>query len=297
MYKCVHAYLRPRGAFTPVRLNAEIEAVRREGVTVKGSMKSRSKPKTSGKRDTSVRERAYLHIQQMVASGKLGAGSAISELQLAKDLGSSRTPIREAMNQLAAEGMLEQATGGGMLVAQITRESIIELYELREALEVYAVGRVASVSLQSDDKRRLQELIDGIAVLQKELQTSKDSALNEAQMQRFLACDLNFHALLMSMTHNGRLQKIINETRLLISVFSIRRRGHDAATLKSIQKFHQDILDAVVAQNISGAMHSISEHIRASQYERLQEYDYWRREHSLKQTVPAFFKIHRSAAV
>lgn len=244
-------------------------------------------------REISIREKAYLHIQQLVASGKLPAGSAISELQLAKDLGSSRTPIREAMNQLAAEGMLEQAAGGGMLVAHIKREDIVELYELREALEVYAVARVAAMPLREEDKQRLQETIDGIAVLQKELVKSKKSLLNETQMERFIAFDLGFHALLMSMTHNTRLQKIINDTRLLISVFAIRRGGHDLPTLKGIEQYHQKILDAVVAQNLEAAMTALSEHIRASQQERLLEYDYWRREASLRQGVPVFFNIHR----
>lgn len=259
-------------------------------------MKARSKKKPASGRDTSVRVRAYLHIQHLVASGRLPAGSAISELQLAKELGSSRTPIREAMNQLAAEGMLEQASGGGMLVTQITREGVTELYELREALEAYAVARVAKISLPQEDKQRLQELVDGIGTLQKELVKSKTGALNEEQMQRFLACDLGFHALLMSMTHNGRMQKIINETRLLISVFAKRRRGHDADALKNIQKYHQDILDAVVRQDAPAATQAISEHIRASQAERLQEYDYWRREHALKQTVPSLFPRQRNGS-
>lgn len=241
----------------------------------------------------SIREKAYLHIQQLVAGGQLPAGSAISELQLAKDLGSSRTPIREAMNQLAAEGMLEQAAGGGMLVAHIKREDIVELYELREALEVYAVARVAAMPLRPEDKGRLQELIDGIGVLQRELVKTKKNDLDEAQMERFIAFDLGFHALLMSMTHNTRLQKIINDTRLLISVFAIRRGGHDLPTLKSIQHYHQKILDAVVAQNLEAAMTALSEHIRASQQERLLEYDYWRREASLRHGVPVFFNIHR----
>ncbi len=244
-------------------------------------------------RDPSIREKAYLYIQQLVASGRLPTGSGISELQLAKDLGSSRTPIREAMNQLAAEGMLEQAPGGGMLVAHVKREDIIELYELREALEVYAVARVAAVPLRTEDKVRLQQLIDGIDLLQKELSRSKKTALNDTQMEHFLACDLGFHALLMSMTHNSRLQKIINDTRLLISVFAIRRRGHDLSTLKSIQHYHQSILDAVVHGKLEAAMTALSEHIRASQTERLMEYDYWRREHLLQQGVPAFFNIHR----
>lgn len=246
-------------------------------------------------RAISIRERAYLHIRHLVAGGQLAAGSAISELQVAKDLGSSRTPIREAMNQLAAEGMLEQAPGGGMLVAHIKREDIVELYELREALEVYAVARVAVMPLHADDKHRLQTLIDSIGVLQKELAKSKKTLLDEAQMKRFIAFDLGFHALLMSMTHNSRLQKIINETRLLISIFAIRRGGHDLPTLKSIELYHQRILDAVVAQNLEEAMTALSEHIRASQQERLLEYDYCRREASLRQGVPAVFNIHRTA--
>ena len=254
---------------------------------------NRRSRKKDGPREISIREKAYLHIQQLVAGGKLQAGSAISELQLAKDLGSSRTPIREAMNQLAAEGMLEQAAGGGMLVAHIKRDDIVELYELREALEVYAVARVAAMPLRAEDKHRLQELIDAIGVLHKELVKSRKALLNEAQMERFIAFDLGFHALLMSMTHNTRLQKIINDTRLLISVFAIRRGGHDLPTLKSIQQYHQKILDAVVAQNLEAAMTALSEHIRASQQERLHEYDYWRRETSLRQDAPAFFNIHR----
>ena len=69
-----------------------------------------------GTRGLSIREKAYLHIQQQIANGRLRAGSGISELSLAKELGSSRSPIREAMNQLAAEGLLEQNSGGGLLV-------------------------------------------------------------------------------------------------------------------------------------------------------------------------------------
>ena len=107
---------------------------------VRMNRKARSR---QGGADLSIRERAYLHIQQLLLSGKLEAGSSVSEQMLAKDLGSSRTPIREAMNQLAAEGLLEPSPNGGMIVTQLGREDIIELYELREALEVYAVGKDA----------------------------------------------------------------------------------------------------------------------------------------------------------
>ena len=221
------------------------------------------------------------------------AGGGISELLLAKELGSSRTPIREAMNQLAAEGLLSQSQSGGMVVAQLNREDIVELYEMREALEVYAAGKIARLSLRPSDQVRLQSLVDEVAKLEKELTKSKKPSLDEQQMERFIACDLGFHALLMSMTNNSRLQKIINDTRLLISIFAIHRGGHDAATLKSIREYHQMILDAVARQDCEGAMSALARHIQASCEERLAGFDEWKREASLRDSMPVFFDIHK----
>lgn len=249
-----------------------------------------------GARDLSIRERAYLHIQQLIASGMLASGSGISELHLAKELGSSRTPVREAMNQLAAEGLLDLNAGGGMIVAQLTREDIVELYELREALEEFAVAKVACQPMLPADKDRLQLLVNEIQKLEKELEKSKKSLLDAQQMERFIACDLGFHALLMSMARNSRLQKIINDTRLLIRIFAINRDGHDIKTLKSIRNYHQMILDAVVKQDRETAKKALAQHIQTSQRERLDEYDYWKREASLQQSIPTFFDIQKKAS-
>jgi DNA-binding GntR family transcriptional regulator len=238
--------------------------------------------------DLSIRERAYLHIQKLLLSGKLEAGSSVSEQMLAKDLGSSRTPVREAMNQLAAEGLLEQSPSGGMIVAQLGREDIIELYELREALEVYAVGKIARTPLRPADRDRLQSLVDELSTFRKELEKSRKDALDEAQMSRLLGCDLAFHALLMSLAFNSRMQKSMNEARLLISVFAIRRAGHDKDALAKIREYHQNILDAIIQQDKESAMRVLAEHIQESQRERVSEYDQWRRETSMRQSMPAF---------
>ncbi|MEO6803778.1 MAG: GntR family transcriptional regulator [Granulicella sp.] len=247
------------------------------------------KAKLEEGRPASVRERAYHHIQQQITSGQLAPGSGISELQLAAELGSSRTPIREAMNRLAAEGLLEQNAGSGMTVAQVQREHIIELYELREALELYAVTKAALQPMHPTERERIQKTIDQISDLEKELLKAKQETLSHDQMTRFIAADLGFHALLVSLAHNSRLQKIISETRLLISVFSIKRRGHDAKTLKSIAKYHQTILDAVRSQDAEAARAALIEHLQASQKELLIEYDESRREASLRLHLPDIF--------
>lgn len=255
------------------------------------AMKKRQR-KTDNPSTTSVRERAYQHIKKLVSDGVLKPGAAVSELLVAKELGSSRTPIREAMKQLDAEGLLKQNQNGGMVVARLERDDIIELYELREALEVYSVGRVASLPLRPADKDRLQYMIDQLLVLKKELEDRKAPELDSEQNRRFIESDLGFHALLMSMNGNSRIQKIVYDTRLLIRIFAFRRRGHDAAQLLSIYELHQRILDAVSAQDSSQAMKAMAEHIQISQRERLNEYDEWLRETTLRQQLPDIFKAN-----
>lgn len=255
---------------------------------------SRKSKANRGARSRSIREKAYFHIQTLIANGTLAAGGGISELLLAKELQSSRAPIREAMHQLAAEGLLEQNPSGGMVVAQLSRDDIIELYELREALEVFAVGKTARTPMASSDKQRLQHLVDEIATLRRELEKSGRAALDARQMERFIACDLGFHALLIAMANNSRLHKIVNETRLLIRIFAIYREGHDRASLQSIQRYHQKILDSVVKQHPEAAMAALAEHIQVSQHERLNEFDRWKRENSLRR-VPGFFEAAKTA--
>jgi DNA-binding GntR family transcriptional regulator len=177
-----------------------------------------------------------------------------------------------------------------MTVAQLKREDIVELYELREALEVYSAGKIARQPVRPADRDRLRLLVDQMLVLKKELEESEAQSLGKEQNQRFIDCDLGFHALLMSLTNNARMQRMVNDTRLLIRIFAIRRSGHTAAQLEGIHESHRRILDAVVEQSPLQAMQAMAEHIQVSQQERLNEYDSWRRETALRQHLPGIFE-------
>ena len=228
-----------------------------------------------------MRMKAYLLIQKKIASGELSAGSLISELALSKELGSSRTPVREAAGQLLAEGLLELSPGGGIVVTQLTRQGIIDLYELREALEVFAVGRAARNNMRPADRERLESLIEETQILLKELKTSGKQELSAEQMRRFSVSDLGFHALLIRMAANVRILKVVNDTRLMMRIFSIQRSGHKRDELERIYKQHRDILKAVVEQDAERAQKLLSEHIQASARERLEGFDHSERELSL----------------
>ena len=247
--------------------------------------------RTAAHDEQSIRQRAYFFLQRKIASREFSAGSAVSELSVAKELGISRTPVREAIGQLVAEGLLEQIPNRGVVVVQLTRNDIVDLYEMREALEVYAAGKAAGLPLNSGDLERLQSFADQILVLRNELIESGCAELNTEQMHRFVVCDLGFHTLLMRLAANARILKVVNETRLMIRIFAIQRTGHTGADLERIHQQHRDVLRAVSERDVERAKRIVSEHIQNSQQERLAEHDHWERENSLKANLPVYIAL------
>lgn len=224
----------------------------------------------------------------MIVSGEIEAGSAISELSLARQLGVSRTPVREALGQLEAEGIVQQSPNRPATVAKLSRDDIIELYELREALEVFAAGKAARQPSRPSDLMRLRNLTGAIEDLRTSLERSGKPGLDAAQMQKFVAYDLGFHTQLVRMAANHRILKIVNDTRLLIRIFSIRRQGHSAELLGQIRRQHGDVLRAVAEGDAERAMRLLSDHIQRSLHERLDEFDQRELEASLRQSLPFY---------
>lgn len=221
---------------------------------------------------------AYRHIQSKIVSGALRAGEAISEVALSKEIGISRTPVREAIGQLLAQGFLKHMPGGGTVVHLPTRTDILELYELREALEVYAVGKAARQPLHPSDAQKLREMCDAFSALAQELEESDGNRrLDPAAMESFLALDMRFHMLLLRAAGNHRILKVVRDTRLMIRIFHTQRDSHDARQLREICTFHKGILGAVENGDAAKAMSLCGEHIRISCKERLEAYDRWER--------------------
>lgn len=236
-------------------------------------------------------EKVYSHIQKKLATGELRAGQPLSELSLAKELGISRTPIREALSRLAAQGLVEHTSNRRLAVVTFTRQDIVDLYELREALELYAVGKVARQVTQQAEIDRLQKLAESILALKNELNRSGMPDLDEEQMRQFIAKDLGFHTFLIRMARNARILKTVNETRLLIRIFSMRRHGHNEVLLDHIYRSHTDVVRAIAERDPEQAKRIISEHIQTSLQERLDDYDQWEIEASMRQKLPYFLAI------
>ncbi|MCI3277310.1 GntR family transcriptional regulator [Streptomyces cylindrosporus] len=109
-----------------------------------------------------VRERVLANLRQEIIAGRLRPGDRLVERDLAERFGVSRVPVREAIRALVAEGFVHFETPRRTVVRRLTPNDVRELFELREALEVYAAGLAAS-NATPQDLAEIQELLDRAA--------------------------------------------------------------------------------------------------------------------------------------
>ncbi|MFI6565553.1 FCD domain-containing protein [Streptomyces sp. NPDC050534] len=106
-----------------------------------------------------IRERVLAGLRQEIISGTLRPGDRLVERELADRFGVSRVPVREAIRALVAEGFVHFETPRRAVVRRLTRQDVQELFELREALEVYAAGLAASRATP-EELAQVEKLLD-----------------------------------------------------------------------------------------------------------------------------------------
>lgn len=233
--------------------------------------------KSGGGRRSAVpaRERAYNHIRSLINRGILAPGKPISELLLAKEMGSSRTPIREAIGLLTAEGLLETTHNRGAVVRKLTRSDIVDLCEIREALEVFTAEKAARKGITPIELENLEETIKGIQELRDGL--NGEELLGDAAMQRFIQLDRRFHEQIVLLTLNRAMQDILRKAGVLVQIFAMPRRGHDSVMLDKVLVEHKQIVIALQKHQTQEVRRLLGEHIQNSMRERLEEFDWWER--------------------
>ncbi len=219
-----------------------------------------------------MRQQAYQHIQRKILCGELPAGHVISENTLAKEIGVSRTPVREAIRHLEQEGVLTQVPRYGTVVRQLSRRDLAELYELREALEPFAVAQAAG-RVREEDLRLLEKLCDEIKAIATAMQKAKSTTPDATMMKRLLSADLGFHLVLLRSSGNRRMMKIVGDSRLLTGIFGTPRQTHHLDVILETHRFHLRILKTVRAGDAEKAHAAMLAHIRASRDEALAHFD------------------------
>ncbi|MBC6717891.1 MAG: GntR family transcriptional regulator [Aurantimonas coralicida] len=206
------------------------------------------------KSDVSRGETAYQQLKAAIQAGEMPPGSRVRELEIAERLGLSRTPAREAIRRLEAEGLISFTPRFGAVVSKLDHQETIELYDIREVLEGAAAGfaaRHASVA-------EIEELEELIASEVDHFGQSKSMA------------DLNrlIHSAIYHAAHNRFLKRSLiglRDSMALLGGTTLRLPGRD----ESAHNEHLAILAAIKGRDPKTANEAAQIHIRNAQRSRL----------------------------
>jgi DNA-binding GntR family transcriptional regulator len=198
--------------------------------------------------------RAYQLLRDAISRGELKPGSRILEKELAVQYDMSRTPVREAIAALEAEGLIMVDGSRGRVVTQLDYQSIMELYAVREALESTAAGLAA------------RNASDMEIVVLKNLLATEDMLLDNAEL--LAEHNRRFHDAICLCSHNRYIVKMLHFISASMLVLGpATRAGSDRRNTALVE--HTDIVNAIAERDAHAAEAATRKHIRQAQQARV----------------------------
>jgi DNA-binding GntR family transcriptional regulator len=195
-------------------------------------------------------------LRDAILEGELAPDARLREEELAREFGVSRTPVREALQQLNAEGFVEVSPHQGAVVVRLTVEDILAIYVVREALEGVS-ARLAARRATPEQCARLLAIIDEMEAGSATLRPSQIADLN-----------LRFHAELRQAASNRYLDRFLSQVE-----HAVRRFGQTTfaypGRLQSTMAEHRAIVDAVIAHDPERAEALAIEHMHEARQLRM----------------------------
>jgi len=194
-------------------------------------------------------EQAYNIIKTAIVTGHLNPGDVLSAKFVARELGISGTPVREALIRLSHKRLVEPVRNRGFRVLQVTGKELDDIFEVRSLLEPWAVGRgTKRISKQAlGDASGLVDRMCAVAA--------------EADLAEFLRLDTEFHLLLAGASGNATLTGIVGELRERMHLHGLERIAREGG-LAAVAETHRRLLDAVAAGHCEEASRLTLEHLQ-----------------------------------
>lgn len=201
-----------------------------------------------------IPERIFCQLREAIVEGRIPAGSKISEADLAQTYGISRGPLREAISQLAAVGLVERRPNVGARVIELSSKQLLDIFHVREALEGMA-ARLAAENISPEGVEHLRE------TLEKHGEQISEEAGNTYFQQ---SGDLDFHYQIVIGSGSERLIRLLCHdlyylVRLYRYQFGMRSKRGPLALAE-----HQHIVEAIARGDGEMAELLMRSHIRAS---------------------------------
>ncbi|WP_214107381.1 GntR family transcriptional regulator [Acrocarpospora catenulata] len=197
----------------------------------------------------SLREQVAQALRGALVAGEMRPGVVYSAPVLAAQFGVSATPVREAMLDLAKEGLVEAVRNKGFRVTEMSERDLDEIMELRQLIEVPTVSRLAG-QVPVPELESLRPLAREIV-----------SAAERGDLLTYVNADLRFHLELLGLSGNARLVEVVRDLRARARLYGLRGLA-DKGLLAHSAREHLDLLDALVQGDSSAVEHLLRHHIQ-----------------------------------
>lgn len=205
-----------------------------------------------------LRDAVFMSLRKAILTGKIKPGERLTEVKLGKILGTSRTPIREAIRLLEQENLVTIIPGSGARVSRMTVSDLQDVMEVRSALEQLSAG-LACERITEEEKAELYEAYN---VFVRSTQSEDSIMIADA--------DVRFHNLILKAAKNQKLGKILDGLADNIYRYRyefIREDGH----YEDLIREHKELYEAVISGNREVAEKSARSHI-ARQWSYIREH-------------------------
>ncbi len=203
---------------------------------------------------STIKDQVYSVIKENILNENLKPGQRIQELQIAKELNVSRSPVRSAINELIGEGLLESIPNKSVTVRRMSEKDILDAYEFRLVVEGFAVQRV------------IELMDDGIAANLARFRDRFAETADYSQIQDYVKIDTDFHEFLVNTAGNSIFKEALGRVAVMITPFRIFSLSSQQRFLDSIEE-HTGLIDAMLRRDAAGASEICNAHLRLAKEE------------------------------
>lgn len=197
-----------------------------------------------------LRDVVFETLRDAIITQVLKPGERLMEIQLADEMGVSRTPVREAIRKLELEGLVVMVPRKGAYVAGVSMKDIHEVYEVRSALEMLAVTLAA--------ERITEEELD--ALERQVLRESEEEKADDGDLDSIIYIDSSFHDIIYQAAHNQRLVQFINILQEQLQRFRAASLSKPGGSKTALEE-HKKIVEALSERNGDLASKLARDHI------------------------------------
>ena len=199
-----------------------------------------------------LRETVCETLREAIRKGILEPGERLMEVQLAEELGISRTPVREAIRKLEQEGYVIMMPRRGTYVSSVSVSDIKEIFEIRSALESLSTG-LAARRIEPDELEKLRALLAEI-----------EGHIKSRDMDKIVEADIEFHGLLYRVSRNERLVAIIGNLKEQLARFRTLSMSYPGRLQETLEE-HRAMVEAIAAGDVEAARDAADRHMERAE--------------------------------